>query len=134
MALLHRAVPVTHTDAGLRALSKGKPMEPTSVQRYLQQKFGDALDAASAAMQQLAASRSPAALATEAYQLYEHFRPAIPAGTRGWGATGTLHLAAIRQLATAGKARGEHTECGGAGPPGGSRRAVRRREEDTHDG
>jgi hypothetical protein len=134
VALLHRAVPVTHTDAGLRALSKGKPLEPASVQRYLQQKFGDALDAASAAMQQLAASLSPAALATEAYQLYEHFRPAIPAGTRGWGATGTLHLEAIRQLATAGKAGGEHTECGTLIRTGGNRRAVRRRQEDTHDG
>ena len=80
VALLHRAVPVAHTTAGLCALSKEKPMEPASVQRYLQQKFGDALDASSAAMQHLAASRSPGQLATEAYQLYEHFRPAPGAG------------------------------------------------------
>src|SRR6516225_3853657 len=46
VALLHRVVPVAHTEAGLCALSKGKPMEPASVQRYLQQKFGDELDAA----------------------------------------------------------------------------------------
>ena len=109
--LLHRAVPVTHTDAGLRALSKAKPIDPASVQRYVQSKFGNALDDAYAAMHQLAASLPPYALAAEAYQLYEHFRPAIPAGAKGWGATGTLDLEAMRQLATAGKPGGEHAEC-----------------------
>jgi hypothetical protein len=108
--LLHRAVPVTRTDTGLRALSKGKPIAPASVQRYVQSKFGDALDNASAAMHQLATSRPPDVLAAEAYQLYEHFRPAIPTGAKGWGATGTLDLEAIRQLATAGKPGREHAE------------------------
>lgn len=86
-------------------------MEPASVQRYVQSKFDDALDDAYAAMQQLATSRPPEALAAEAYQLYEHFRPAIPAGAKGWGAAGTLDLEAMRQLATAGKPGGEHAEC-----------------------
>jgi hypothetical protein len=107
VVLLHRAVPVTRTDAGLRALSKAKPIDPASVQRYVQSKFGEALDDAYAAMQQLATSRPPEVLAAEAYQLYEHFRPAIPVGAKGWGATGTLDLEAIRQLATAGKPGGE---------------------------
>jgi hypothetical protein len=111
VALLHRAVPVTHTDAGLRALSKAKPIDPASVQRYVQSKFGEALDDASAAMQQLATSRLPEVLAAEAYQLYEHVRPAIAAGAKGWGATGTLDLEAIQQLATAGKPGGEHASC-----------------------
>jgi len=31
--------------------------------------------------------------------LYEKFRPAVPPGTRGWGAKGTLDLAAFRKLA-----------------------------------
>src|SRR5262249_385085 len=114
--LLHRAVPVTRTDAGLRALSKAKPIDPASVQRYVHSKFGAALDHAYPATHQLAASRPPAGLAAEAYQLYEHFRPAIPPGDKGWGATGTLDLEAIRQLATAGKTGGEPTEGGGAGP------------------
>src|SRR5215831_15639517 len=48
--LLHRAVPVTRTEVGLRALSKAKPIEPASVQRYLQSKFGEALDDAYEAM------------------------------------------------------------------------------------
>ena len=47
----------------------------------------------------LAKSRTPSRLAAEAYSLYEKFRPAVPAGTRGWGAKGTLELEAIRQLA-----------------------------------
>jgi hypothetical protein len=31
--------------------------------------------------------------------LYEAFRPSLPAGTRGWGAKGTLDLAAVGRLA-----------------------------------
>src|SRR5262245_53111591 len=78
--LRHRAVPAQQTDAGLRALSKDKPINPASVQQYLQSKFGTALEDAYAAMQQLATSRPPAVLAAEAYTLYEQFRPAVPAG------------------------------------------------------
>ncbi len=40
----------------------------------------------------------PAELAAEAYSLYEKFRPAIPAGARGWGAKGGLDLRLIRKL------------------------------------
>jgi hypothetical protein len=99
VALLHRAVPTQQTGAGLRALSNGKPIDPAGVQRYLEGKFAAHLDEACQAMRQLAASRTPAVLADEAYHLYEQFRPAIPAGTKGWGATGTLRLDAIRKLA-----------------------------------
>ena len=42
--LLHRAVPARHTDVGLRALSNERPISPESVKRYLEGKFGDALD------------------------------------------------------------------------------------------
>jgi hypothetical protein len=41
VALLHRAVPVKHTDDGLRALSAESPTRPESVQKYLESKFGD---------------------------------------------------------------------------------------------
>jgi hypothetical protein len=99
--LLHRAVPAYQTDAGLRALSKGKPIDPASVQRYLQSKFGAALEDVYRAMRQLATSRQSARLVEEAYALYEQFRPAIPAGTKGWGAAGTLCLDTIRRLARA---------------------------------
>jgi hypothetical protein len=100
VSLLHRAVPTMYTASGLRALSKDKPIDPGSVQHYLESKFGAALEDAYEAMQRLATSRPPAVLADEAYQLYEQFRPAIPAGTKGWGAAGTLNLDAIQKLAT----------------------------------
>jgi hypothetical protein len=47
-------------------------------------------------------SRPPAKLAAEGYHLYEQFRPSVPAGTRGWGAKGTLDLEAIGKLAAHG--------------------------------
>jgi hypothetical protein len=97
--LLHRAVPAVYTKDGLRALAHEKPVDPASVERYLRSKFGDGLEDAEDAMRALAKSRPPAKLASEAYSLYENFRPAVPAGTRGWGAKGTLDLEAIRKLA-----------------------------------
>jgi hypothetical protein len=50
-------------------------------------------------MRALAKSAPPARLATEAFHLYEKFRPSIPAGVSGWGAAGRLDLDAIRRLA-----------------------------------
>lgn len=97
--LLHRAVPVTVTPDGLRALSKGKPIAPESVERYLEGKFGDALGAVERAMEELAASLDAEELARSAYSLYEVFRPEVPAGVRGWGAAGVLDLQRIRQAA-----------------------------------
>lgn len=97
--LLHRAVPAVHTKEGLRALAKEKPVDPASVERYLASKFGEGLADARKAMEALAKSRAPKALAGEAYHLYEQFRPGVPAGVRGWGAQGTLELDAIRKLA-----------------------------------
>jgi hypothetical protein len=97
--LLHRAVPAVHTEAGLRALSGAKPMNPEAVARYLSSKFGADYEKASEAMRALAKSRPPEMLAREAYALYEQFRPAVAPGVRGWGAAGTLDLDAIRGLA-----------------------------------
>lgn len=98
VALLGRAVPVVHTPDGLRALTKGKLDDPASVTRYLEGKFGEALADARAAMTRLARSLPARDLATRAYGLYEEFRPAIPAGTRGWGAKGDLDLARLKDL------------------------------------
>jgi hypothetical protein len=99
--LLSRAVPAVHTKQGLRALAKQKAVDPESVERYLFTKFGEGYDDALGAMRLLARSRTPKALAAEGYHLYEQFRPSVPAGTRGWGAKGTLELEAIRGLAKA---------------------------------
>ncbi|MFZ0692536.1 MAG: hypothetical protein WAN51_00025 [Alphaproteobacteria bacterium] len=96
--LLGRAVPAVNTAEGLRALSKDRPIAPASVQRYLDTKFGPGLLAATAAMRQLAKSRTPARLAKEGFHLYEQFRPHVPAGVTGWGAAGKLDLDVIRSL------------------------------------
>jgi hypothetical protein len=90
--LLHRAVPAKHTDEGLRALSGDSPIRPESVQKYLVSKFGDALEEVSSTMLKLA---------KKAYGLYEKFRPEIPPGKKGWGASGKLDLDLIRKMASA---------------------------------
>jgi len=97
--LLHRAVPAIETPDGVRALSKDKPITPASVQRYLESKFGERLGDARTAMEKLARSMRPRELAVKGYALYEQFRPAIPAGVKGWGATGTLDLGKLAKLA-----------------------------------
>jgi hypothetical protein len=96
--LLGRAVTVVQTEAGIRAVIKGKATEPESVERYLKSKFGEALPDVQKAMEKLARSREPAALAAQAYSLYEEFRPEIPTGTKGWGAQGELDLEYVVSL------------------------------------
>ena len=94
-------VPVVETKDGPRAITGGKPIDPAAVERYLAQKFGEDLGATVAAMETLATSRAKAALAREAFGLYEKFRPAIPAGAQGWGKAGEMDLAVIKKLARA---------------------------------
>ncbi len=79
-----------------------RPASAASVGRYLASKFGDHLDEVRAAMEQLAASLPPEELNRRGFALYEAFRPAIPAGARGWGATGKLDLDRIIGLARGG--------------------------------
>jgi len=99
VALLHRAVPLVQTPEGLRALAKGKPVSPDSVQRYLESRFGTALGAVEDAMNALARSLPVEDLAHRAFELYQAFRPEVPRGVRGWGAAGPLSLARIRAAA-----------------------------------
>ena len=77
---------------------KDKPINPESVQAYLDRSFGDDLDAVSKAMHQLAKAFTPKKLSGSAFSLYEKFRPQIAAGKRGWGQKGTLDLELIRSL------------------------------------
>jgi hypothetical protein len=98
-----RPVPATHTEHGLRATAKGEAIDPKSVERYLQQKYGARLAEASLALQALAQAYSPQELERRAYTLYEQFRPEVPEGTRGWGAAGDLDLQRIRRLAEKGQ-------------------------------
>jgi len=99
--LLHRAVPAKYTDEGLRAFSGESPIRPQSVERYLENKFGDALEDVSNAMLELAKSLPPSELAEKGYALYEKFRPEIPPGKKGWGASGKLDPKLIRKMALA---------------------------------
>jgi hypothetical protein len=101
--LLHRAVHARRTEEGLRAVSNDRPISPESVKSYLESKFGDALDEVYDAMKGLAKFLMPSDLAEKVYHLYEEFRPEIPPGVRGWGASGKLDLEAIRKMAASPK-------------------------------
>ena len=94
-----RGIPAVKTPKGLRAAIKGEEIEPQSVEKYLRQKFGDELEAARTAMEQLAKAFTPKQLETQAFSLYEKFRPSVSEGMKGWGAKGELDLAFIRALA-----------------------------------
>jgi hypothetical protein len=73
-------------------------IHPAGVERYLQGKFGDHLEAAREAMAALANRVPSEELAKTAFGLYQQFRPTIPAGVRGWGARGKLDLGFITSL------------------------------------
>lgn len=98
-----RPVPVKETEGGLRAVARADPIDPESVRRYLAGKFGDSLDSVRKAMSELAGRMSREELTERSYDLYERFRPAIPAGKKGWGAKGELDLGLIRELAREGQ-------------------------------
>ncbi len=97
--ILGRTVPCINTADGLRALNKDAPIEPTSVEKYLEGKFADALQRTSDAMHDLAKAFKPEELAEVAFGLYVKFRPVVPEDATGWGAKGELKLNRIRALA-----------------------------------
>ena len=97
--LLGRGIPMTKTPQGLRAAIKGEEIEPLSVEKYLKQKFGEDLDDARSAMEKLAKAYTPKQLESQAFGLYEKFRPVVAEGMKGWGAKGELDLEYIRSLA-----------------------------------
>ncbi len=100
--LLGRAIPAIATQQGIRAVVEDRPIEPRSVDRYLEGKFGEALESVRRVMNELARAFNPEDLARHAFTLYERFRPAIPEGVRGWGAKGELDLDRIRSLSEKG--------------------------------
>jgi len=97
--LCGRSVPAKHTDDGLRAVVKDRPIHPEQVEAYLERGFKDDLQEVRQAMIRLAEAYDPDELAEEAFKLYERFRPQIEPGKRGWGQKGTLDLDLIRRLA-----------------------------------
>jgi hypothetical protein len=97
--LLGQALPAVNTDDRVRAVLKFKPIEPETVERYLESKFGEPLPQVRKAMMELANALDPDELAQQRFSLYEQFRPEIPEGVGGWGATGEVDLGRIRKLA-----------------------------------
>ena len=97
--LLGRALPAVNTDEGVRAATKSEPIEPETVERYLESKFGESLPEARKVLMELASALDPDELAQQGFSLYEQFRPQIPEGVSGWGAKGELDLDGIRRLA-----------------------------------
>jgi hypothetical protein len=75
------------------------------VQKYPESEFGNALEDVSKAMQEPAKSLPTSPLAGKAYALYKKFRPEIPPGKKGWGASGKLELDLIRMMMRSG---GQH--------------------------
>ncbi len=94
-----RAVLTINTEDGVRAVTKGRPVEPEGVERYLESKLGDSLESVRSAMGTLAKAFRPEQLRENAFSLYESFRPAIPGGVAGWGVKGKLDIGRIRHLA-----------------------------------
>ena len=93
-----RQVPAINTPGGVRAVIKNQPIEPKSVERYLESKFGESLSTVRSAMGDLAKAFRREQLLKNAFSLYEEFRPAIPQGVKGWGAKGKLDIDRIRSL------------------------------------
>jgi len=96
--LLGRPLPVIKIRGGIRAVEGSRTIEPAGVERYLESKFGEALQSVRTAMEELCRAFSRKELTLKAFSLYEQFRPGIPEGVRGWGAKGELDLDKIREL------------------------------------
>ncbi|MHB0668474.1 Hypothetical protein HVPorG_03917a (plasmid) [Roseomonas mucosa] len=94
--LLGRDVPVVEEKGSLRALDNDKAASPKAVAGYVERALGEHLPAVRKAMEDLAASMEPEELNRVGFRLYEHFRPEVPAGAKGWGAKGVLDLGSIR--------------------------------------
>lgn len=99
LRFMGKEILVVDTPEGLRAVSRDKPIEPDTVEKYLKSKFGDALPEVRSAMEALAKSVTPRELRVNAYRLYGQFTPDVPAGIQGWGAKGELDVERIRRIA-----------------------------------
>jgi len=88
-------IPTLMKDGNRLAVIQGQTQDPAYVEDYLHRSFGDEqLHAAQEAMQELAASWSLEEIQTQAYKLYEQFRPSW----KGWGKPSILDLSKVRKL------------------------------------
>ena len=97
--LLGRDLPVVEEQGHIRALDHDRPAAPGAAAAYVERALGEQLPAVRAAMEDLARGISPEELNRIGFRLYEHFRPEVPPGARGWGVKGVLDLGRIRTAA-----------------------------------
>ena len=71
------------------------PANPSAVQRYLVNAFGDHLAIVRTAMEELASRYDPVELNRIGFRLYEKFRPEISSRNEGWGARSALQVEKI---------------------------------------
>jgi len=100
LEFMHRTIPIIRQGSEIRALSKAKAIEPDSVRRYLDTKFGEQLPLFRDALRALAASMPVETLLATAMDLYATFRPTVPSGAAGWGKRGTFDTGTIDVLRT----------------------------------
>ena len=79
-------MPAINTEDGVRAIAKEKPVEPAGVEKYLEGKFGDALEPVRHEMRALAKAfdRSNSRLSRSGCT--EVSGPWFPRDASGWGA------------------------------------------------
>ena len=99
--LCGRPVPAKNTSDGIRAVAGTRVVTAESAEAYLEAKFGADLEVVRMAMTKMAKAHPPRELATQAFHLYEAFRPSVPEGVKGWGAKGVLSLRKITAMASA---------------------------------
>lgn len=97
--------PAPVTPDGVRAVTRGKAVDPARVEVYLRGTFGDDLPAVRAALRKFTRSLSPPEFAGRGYPFSERFRPEVSDKEAGWGAKGVLDLDGIADLAAEARTR-----------------------------
>ncbi len=86
--IMGRSVPVAKTPHGPRASVKGETIDPDSVEKYLEQKFGDQLGETRAALEHLARAYSPHELEFACIRPLRKVSPGDPGRQEGLGREG----------------------------------------------
>lgn len=93
-----RMIPCVMTEDGIRTLTGMHPVDPRSVERYLQGKFGEHLGAVREQLGALAETYEENELLQNAMDVYTRLRPNVPRGREGWGEQGLLDTDAIDRM------------------------------------
>jgi len=93
-----RMIPCIMSEEGVRALAGTRPVDPRSVQRYLESKFGEHLSAVTGQLAALAETFEGDELLRQGMDVYMRLRPNVPKGKEGWGKQGLLDTAAIARM------------------------------------